>query len=405
MLKLDSLKKKLHVNNFDSMVVLLLTFSIFLPFYASVAVVFGIAVMTMMNCKKRTKAFSSPYAKFILGFLIIPFFVSATYNNYWGMLYAIVILAVATSAFYVRSVMTQELFDKAMDLSAFLSVWCALIAIYQKIAVYSSAPKYRPISTFHNANCYGMMIEFIVIIAMYRIFTNPKFKNYYLAAIGINLVGLYLCASLSAFVATAVAVMTMFIMKNRYKLAIGLVAATAIFIAVGLVFPSIFPRGLEAIDNTLDQRLSIWSTSIKGILKNPFLGTGAMSYQMVCEQLGGYKTYHCHNLVLDTLLNYGFIGFGVMGIYIMTQMKLLYLRFKNNIGVNMDILFLAATMATAVHGLTDVTISWIQTGLLFILIFSSNGIGSEFLENQLRLPSLVPAYAGKSSVKTAYNEN
>ena len=217
--------------------------------------------------------------------------------------------------------------------------------------------------------------------------------------------GLYLCASLSAFSATAFAVMVMFIMKNRYKLAVGLVAATVIFIAVGLVFPSIFPRGLEAIDSTLDQRLSIWSTSVKGILKNPFFGTGALSYQMICEQLGGYKTYHCHNLILDTLLNYGFIGFGVMGIYIMTQMKLLYLMFKNNIGVNMDILFLAATAATAVHGVTDVTISWIQTGLLFILIFSSNGIGSEFLENQLRLPSLIPAYASKSSVKTAYNEN
>ena len=149
-------KTKLQVKDFDSLLVLLLTVSIFAPFYFSVITTCGIAVMTMMNCKKRVKVFSSPYSKFLLGFLMIPFFVSATYNNYWGMLYSIVLIAGVICGFYVRSVMTRPLFNNVMDTACVASVWCAFIAIYQKISSYSVAPQYRPISAFHNANSYGM---------------------------------------------------------------------------------------------------------------------------------------------------------------------------------------------------------------------------------------------------------
>ena len=404
-LKFDFQKTKLQVKDFDSLVVLLLTVSIFAPFYFSVITTCGIAIMTMMNCKKREHIFSSPYSKFLLGFLIIPFFVSATYNNYWGMLYSIVVIAGVICGFYIKNVMTRPLFNNVMDTACFASVWCAFIAIYQKISSYSVAPQYRPISAFHNANSYGMMIEFIIIIAIYRIFTNARLKRLYLAVIGLNLIGLYLCASLSAFTAVAFAVMTMLIFKGRYKLAGGLILMACVFVVIGLVFPSIFPRGMEAIDSTYSQRLSIWATAIKGISLHPVLGTGPMSYQMICEQLGGYKTYHCHNLLLDTLLNFGVVGFGAISFYLFMQLKLLVLRFKNNICKNMNILLVAAFVAIGVHGMTDVTIFWIQTGMLFILMFSSTGIASEYLERKLRLPSLLPEYSDEAAAHAAYIKN
>lgn len=170
-------KTKPWAKNTDELIALLLTVSIFMPFYFSVAMTCAIAIMTMMNCKTRAKAFSAPYTKFLLGFLIIPFFVSATYNNYWGMLYGMVMIAVVICGFYIRSIMTRQLFNNMMDLACASSVWCALIAVYQKVTAYSAAPSYRPISAFHNANCYGMVIEFIVVIAMYRIFTNARYKD------------------------------------------------------------------------------------------------------------------------------------------------------------------------------------------------------------------------------------
>ena len=398
-------KAKPWAKDFDSLIVLLLAASLFVPFYASVVVTSAIAIMTMMNYKTREKAFSAPYTKFLLGFLIIPFFVSATYNNYWGMIYAIMIFAIVICGFYVRSVMTRPLFNNVLDLACVASVTSALFAIYQKVSSYATAPTYRPISVFHNANCYGMMIEFMVIICMYRIFTNVRYKNLYLAVIGVNLIGLYLCASLSAFAAMSFAVMTMLFFKGRYKMIIALLLFAATFVAVGIAFPSIFPRGLEAIDSTYGQRISIWTTAIKGIQQHPLLGTGALSYQMIYEQFGGYKTYHCHNLILDTLLNFGFVGFGAISLYAYTQLKLLILRFKNNICSNMIILLVAALTAIAIHGMTDVTIFWIQTGMLFMLMFSSTGIGSEYLERKLRLPALLPMYSDESRALPMYMKN
>lgn len=393
------------MQDFDSLLVLMLTASIFTPFYFSVIAVCGIAVMTMMNCKKREKVFSSPYTKFLLGFLVSSFFVSATYNNYWGMLYSIVMIAAAISGFYVKSVMTRPLFNKMMDTALIASVWCAFIAVYQKISCFSVAPRYRPISAFHNANTYGMIIEFIIIIAMYRIFTNPRMKKLYFAAIVLNMVGLYLCASLSAFLAVFFAVITILAFKGRYKLSGALILLACACVAVGVFCPSILPRGVGAIDTTLEQRLSIWATSIKGISLHPMIGTGPMSYQLVWERFGGYKTYHSHNLLLDTLLNFGVVGFAAIGFYMFMQLKLLVLRFKNNICRNMNILLVGAIVAVAVHGMTDVTIFWIQTGMLFLLIFSSTGIASEYLERKLRLPSILPEYSKEATARAVYLKN
>lgn len=398
-------KAKPWVKDFDGFLVLLLTVSLFTPFYISVIVTSGIAVMTMINCKKRDKAFSAPYARFLLAFLIVPFFISATYYNYWGMIYAIMIIAIVICGLYIRSVMTRSLFHTAMDLACVASIWCVLIAIYQKITAYSAAPAYRPVSTFHNANNYGMMIEFIILIAMYRIFTNGRFKKFYLSVIALNLVGLYLCASLSAFAAMCCGVVTVLLFKGRYRLIIALLLAAFAFVVVGTAFPSVFPRGLEAIDHTCDQRLSIWATAIKGIRQHPLFGTGALSYQMICEKFGGYKTYHCHNLILDILLNFGFVGLGAIGIYVMVQLKLMALRFKYNICTNMNILLVAAGVAVVIHGMTDVTIFWIQTGMLFILMSSSTGIGSEYLERKLRLPIPLTGYVKESPTEPVYMKN
>ncbi len=395
-------KVKPWAENADELIVLLLTASLFAPFYFSVAAVCIVAVMTMMNYKARVKAFSPPYSKYLLGFLIVPFFVSATYSNYQGMIYQIVLIAVIICGFYVRSIMTSRLFDKMLDLACLASVWCVGIAVYQKVTAYSAAPNYRPISAFHNANTYGMMIEFIVIIALYRIFTKAQHKGFYFTVIGLNLVGLYLSASVSAFAATGCAVVAMLLLKKQYKAVGGIAGAVLLFFAIGILFPSVFPRGILAIDTTCSQRLSIWETTLKGIERHPLFGTGALSYQMIYDEFGGYKTFHSHNLLLDTLLNYGFVGLGAIGIYVISQLKLLSLRMKNRICGNMNILVIAALVAITVHGLTDVTIFWIQTGLLFMLMFSSMGIGSESLEKDIRMPSLLPEYTDGLEAQPIY---
>lgn len=377
----------------DRFLVLVLTVSIFAPFYVSMVCVIGIALMTMLNCKKRVRAFEAPYTKFLFVFLTSAFFVAATYGNDIGMVYSILMYAIAGCALYVRSVMTRSLFNDAMDLACVGSIWCLFIALYQKASAFTAAPGYRPVSVFDNANYYGMIIEFVVLIALYRIFTNPDLAAFYFTVIGLNLIGLYLTASFSAFAALCCAVTLMLCLKGKRRHAFCFVIAVLVLVELASAFPLILPRGSDAIDHTLAQRLSIWSTSLKGIEQHPFFGQGVGSYQMVYERFAGYKTYHCHNLFLDVLLNFGVVGFGALGVYAAVQAKLLYLRFRNNICFDMNVLLTCAAFAVCVHGMTDVTILWIQTAALFTMIYASTGIASNYVERVIRRPAFLPGYA------------
>ena len=369
--------------DFNSLFVLLLTVSIFFPYYVSVAAIIIIAFMTVVNYEKRAEAFRDPYSIWIVLFFVFTALVGQVYNNHIGTLYSIFTAAILTASFYIRSFMTRQLFNNVMDTACFCSVACAVVAILQKVSTFAANPSYRPTSTFLNANYYGMMIEFVVLIAMYRMFTNAQNRNYYLMVIAFNLVGLYLSASMSAVMALACAVAVMLLCRGRYRVVAALCALGAVVVAASFLFPEIFPR-VALIDQSWEQRLDIWRTAVKGIRHHPMFGQGAMAYQLACNEFFGYKTYHAHSLYLDTLLNYGFVGAGAIAFYLAAQVKILILRFRNNICTNMNVLLVAVGTAILIHGFTDVTIFWVQTALMFLLVFSSTGINSEYVSLHMR---------------------
>lgn len=353
--------------------------------------------MTIVKCRIRTKAFSAPYTKLIFAFLAGSFFVAAIYNNYKGMAYSILIYAIVTCGLYFRSVMSRRLFHLSMDTACAASIWCAGTAVVQKAMMFATAPNYRPVSVFTNANYYGMMIEFVVVIALYRIFSNPERTPFYVAVIGVNFVGLYLTASCSSFATMICAVLLFLFYKRKSKISVAFFAVIAACIALLVLFPALLPRSSEAIETTVSQRFSIWGASWRAFEKAPVFGRGATSYQMIWEQFGGYKTYHCHNLALDTLLNFGLVGTAAVCVYIGSYIHLLVLRFRYHICRDMDVLSAAALVAVLVHGMTDVTIVWIQTAALFFLIISSVGIGSAGLEDKVRLPKLATVLEDRSA--------
>lgn len=391
------------LTDFNSSLVLVLTVSIFLPFYVSFAAVFLVAVMTMIHHEKRAAAFREPHNMLIIFIAIAGFFVSVLYTNHLGMLYSIAFVSVLVTTFYVRSIMTRQLFNTMLDVACLSSIACAMIAIFQKISVYSTKPSYRPVSTCMNANYYGMMIEFVILIALYRLLTNAKDKKFYFIVIGMNLIGLYLAASMSSFIAVSFASMVILLFKGRYKMAVTFLLLAVSFVACSVMLPRLFPR-IWDIDHTMDQRLNIWATAFKGIQQHPLFGRGPAAYQLICDEFAGYKTYHCHSLYIDVVLNYGFVGAGAFLVYAFMQVKMLVARFKNNICTNMNILVVAAFVAILIHGLTDVTIFWIQTSMLFLLLFSSTGI-SAYDDKNLHIPqgvSLLPGYANRVGAHAAY---
>lgn len=366
------------------MLVLFLTISIFLPFYVSMAAVSLIAFMTVINYERRAEAFGDPYSIGIVLFFLFTGFVGQVYNNHIGSAYSLFAAALLVCGFYIRSFMTKQLFDQAMDTACLSSVACAVVAVFQKLSTYATEPSFRPISTFTNANFYATMIEFVVLIALYRMITNAQNRRFYLIVIASNLVGLYLSASMSAIFSLGLAVLVFLFLKGKRKVATIIGVSGIFLVAAGLMMPELFPR-IEFIDQSWDQRVNIWMTSVKGIEHHPFFGQGAAAYRLACEEYFGYKTYHAHNLYLDTLLNFGLVGAAVITGYLYCQAKIVLTRFRSRTCGNMNILLAACSCAILVHGFTDVTIFWGQTAMLFLLIFSSTGINAVYAGGILRV--------------------
>lgn len=397
----DLTKRELSEDEISRRAVLAFTVSLFLPFYVGMAVMSLLAFLTLSHSRIREKALSAPLTKLLFSFLTVAFFASAVYDNYVGMLYALLAYAVVVCGLYLRSVMTRPLFNLSMDAACIASFWCAAIAVIQKAVRFGKAPNYRPVSVFSNANYYGMMIEFVVVIALYRIFTNPKHKGLYLAAIGANLVGLYLSASCSSFIAMICAIAVFLFYKGNKKTVFLFAAALTACLAVMVFFPALLPRTSTALETTIAQRVSVWTASLRAFKRSFLFGRGPAAYRLIWETYGGFKTYHCHNLLLDILLNYGIAGAVALFLYAAVQVRVLLLRYQYGICRSMDVLAAALLVAVMVHGLTDVTIFWVQTAGLFCLVASSMGIDSAYAEERIRLPRRISGRKGASARMSA----
>ena len=349
------------------------------------------ATAILLSFHRRKQAFQEPYAKYIAIVLIVTFFVGAVYTNYTGMLYSLLMIAMGICAFYLRSVMTRYLFNRMMDCACLCGIASVGVAILQKLYYMPQDPSYRPVSTFTNANYFGMMMEFLLLISIYKLFDNKQEKWKYGISLSAAILGIYLSSSMSAVASASAAVLVMLLIKQKFRLVAIISAAGGICLLLLLLFPEIFPRILAA-DDAWSSRLSIWSTALKGIRDHPLFGGGAMTYQMIYPHYYGYATYHAHNLLIDMLLNFGFVGTGALFVYFGTQIKLLVLRFRSHLFGDMNMLLVASFVCVVVHGMTDVTIFWIQTGMLFLLICSSMGIHEKYFYGGT--VELQPSYSG-----------
>ncbi len=366
--------------------------SIFMPFYITgVAMVVG-AIYVIANRERRAWALAEPYSRMILTAVAAWTLISLLYQNFYGAGISLLLTAVLFVMFYLRSFMTQRLFNTLMDVACLASISTTVIAVGQIIYYEGIGSLERAESVCFNPNYYGMLMEFMAIIALYRGFGNPKFRKFYGLVIASSLVGIYLCASISAAAAVFAGVLLFLLLRGRYRCfwlfaVIGVLAALAAL----TVLPIIFPRASDA-DHSMDQRLSIWFTALQGIRQHLFFGQGPMTYEMIYTQFSGYATHHAHNLFLDTILNYGLVGAGIIGFFAVTQVRVVLSRIRRGISSSTGVLMLVLAFITVVHGMTDVTVLWIQTGAMFLLVYSSIGIRSE------TAVAVSPAFAEGSSL-------
>ena len=107
-------------------------------------------------------------------------------------------------------------------------------------------------------------------------------------------------AVLGAIVATCILIRNK---KTNTFLAIGIIASLAVF----LLFKD-FLLSPNVADTDLNGRTKIWLSALNAIKTSPFIGYGFNSETKLLLS-GNTYVFHAHNLLLQTIINYGLIGF------------------------------------------------------------------------------------------------
>lgn len=333
------------------------------------------------DIRRRMFSGTAPYfaAAAALVAIVPPLFSKNLLGFFGGIVIAILMLL----SLFLRRVMTRALFSKVIDLCCFGSIVSFIVAFFQNlylepIFVEKTYHTFRSDSTFFNANYYGYIISLVVIMALYKLLEGKDHKLFYLITLAANLGGLCLCGTRAAWASIAIGSLFLTIFLKRYKAVAFALSLLLITIVLLMYFPNIIPRWLD-FSRTVGIRYKIWDTALEGLLWHPFFGQGLWAYQLIYPQVtGGYPQFHAHNLFLDFILDFGFIGSLIFTTYFVQPLHRC-IKAQNK----ETALLFACIIATLIFGITDVQVLAVQPAMLIMLLFSAVEIKNDDAVQQL----------------------
>lgn len=386
----------------QTFVALLAAVSIFLPYYVTTCVIVLIALYALCGRQRRSRIISMPHSRLIFAVIGIGAFVSLGYANYTGALVSILLACALVAAFYLRSFMTRRLFDRMMDIACAGGAVVGIIAIVQKLS--GSAPV-RLYVVFDNPNYFATVMEIVALIAVYRLLGNPRKSSFYFTAAVLAGFGIYLSGSLSALVVGTIGVAFYLILRGHIKASVWVIASISCFMLLSTgalsqllellgcaplndtlvnnaavqnakctAVQMLTIRPAEEINGSIANRFSIWKTALLAIPEHLLFGQGPNTYAMIYSRYLGYASSHTHNLILEALLNYGIVGGGMIAFFALKQFGAAVRKVREHKSTTTNLMLVVLCIMMTLHGMTDVTLLWPQTGLLFLLVFSSSGI-------------------------------
>lgn len=370
----------------EEWLIVLLTVSIFTPYYITGLVVLGVVLYLAIHRQLLSCIQIVPKAKILLIFCGGSALVSLLYQNWIGLACSAGMALLFMFIFFYRTIIHKELFEFLLDCILIMSLinvayaWieygqiCARLNLNVWDLVVKNRPENRVHTVFFNANYYAMMIEFCVLICVYKIMSVKKIIPfvYYAFVIVTNWFCLYLTGCRTAWIPFVVSVPIMFwICRSYVYLSLSLLGAGSIG---GLVFckPELLQRITLAKD--FGKRTRIWKAAVQGIQDNFVFGQGPLTYFKIYPLYDGHPTQHAHNIYLDLMLSHGVVGVLLLLVYIGSNMKEVILLIKDKQDVRLGALIVGFLITVLMHGLLDHTLFWIQTSLLFFIVFSSSSM-------------------------------
>ena len=378
--------RKLDGYTFEEYLIMFVTCSIFLPYFCSVAAIgFTLGYLAFTHQLVRIIR-QTPRAFLAFAFCLLSFIVSALYHNSIGMAQSFVMLLIFVYYMFYRSIINKRLLILLIDACCIISIFCFIWAIMEYFRIidhfgYSfleleveDAPRWRVNSTFFNANFYAAMIEFLVLCCVYKLLYSRTLRRiiFYAAIIIMNLFALYLTGCRAAWPTFVIAIPVMFLLtrhRKSFAFSAGLVGCGA---AAVLLDPSLLPR--SGFLDSFIVRGRIWRTALQAIRDHLWFGGGPQCYQIFYKQYDGRKAAHAHSVYIDLLLSYGIVGCVLLLLYFWPNIREIARLYTRRYDVPLFALIVCFVLAVLVHGVLDHTINWIQTGMLFLMVFSASAI-------------------------------
>ena len=372
--------------------------SVFLHYVVTAAVLILLGLYLVINPKTAKQVFAFKGRGAYIAFSVYALLIALYHKNFYGAICACAFFFIIAISYYVRSVVTEKTFENCLDICCFAAIPFTLSAIIEKLIHMPAgdevqvgmfkwllSPEYRCAGWCFNPNYFCSLLAAIVIICAFKA-TSHKSGSvaiyYFLAAV--SAVGMYLGGSLFALVEVFVGLCVLLVLKRKHLMLAMFLAAVGISIVLIFFIPNLLPR-LSESEHTTDLRVIIWEQAMSFIKENPLFGRGFLTFyqQYLANPTEIYKTTHAHNFALE-----GLLSFGVVGCVLILMLLWSYYHkvseckelLRNNCSAT---LILTISAAVLIHMTTDMTIIWMQTALLYLLIMGCIGIDEKALDKRI----------------------
>lgn len=356
--------------------------SVFVHFIVTALILIVLGIYLLAN-KNYRSLMARQEGKFVFVAFTLYTVLVALYNrNFIGVACSFAFFLIIIVSSFVRATITEKVFDRCLDLCCYASVFLGISALIEKL-LNSQTPGYSCKLWFFNENYFCAVAVALVLICAYKATSHKgPVLIYYICAV-FGLLAMYLGESMFAFVELFVGLCVLLILKKKHLLLAAFLMAVVVCLIIVFMVPDIFPR-LSESGVTTERRIRIWNEAMPFIKENPLFGRGFLSYYQISGQNPSmYQTTHTHNFAIEFLLSFGIIGTFLLIIFLWTYYHKVS-ECKELLRVNCaTTLILTISSAVIIHMTTDMTLMWIQTGLLYGLIMGGLGVDEQTLNRRI----------------------
>lgn len=356
--------------------------SVFLHYIVTAVVIITVGLYLVFRQETYKTVFAYGGKGFFLAFTAYTILIALYFKNFIGVACSCGFFLIIVISYYVRSTITEKVFERCLDICCYAAIPLGVAAMVEKV-LNSQNPGHGCKLWFFNENYFCSILAAIVLICAFQATSHkgPVLRYYVCAAFGG--IAMYLGESLFAFVELFVGVCILLILKRKHFMLSMFLMAVCVCLVIIYFVPDLFPR-LSESNITTERRIRIWNEAMQFIKENPLFGRGFLSYfQYAGQNPDIYQTTHAHNFAIESFLSFGVIGTVILLLFLWSYYRKVA-ECKELLRVNCAAtLILSMSAAVMIHMTTDMTVLWIQTGLLYGLLLGGIGIDERALNKRI----------------------